>query len=401
MPIVTQYGQVGDISNIITRRQNQANADWAELVNSYERQRAEKSARYAARNAEKATEQKADELKQVAERSVGMDRVKAREINPDTEAYRESPTERKQAWNDELTIRLKNKAIAEEQADMQRKYAMAQQAENMAAQRRLELANEQGRIAEERARQKAIDTGKIVLTPGANKQLSDLQNQLSQVSNSPWLTERDRIRNSERIKSKIASIKNNRDSYRVNEQKPPTVRERIEAGEFEISPDGSMTAIDKNGKLYSYTPPDVEQRNKLALAAVGAGVKENKEANTLAWNTHLTKVQVLNTQYKEAASTYEKMLNNASVLPADKARAEKAMNKALEALTAQVNTPPERIIIQPQQVEQVAPQQPVVQQSPTPQYKVGQIVAYKGQKLKFMGGNPKDRKSWKLVSGGR
>jgi hypothetical protein len=159
--------------------------------------------------------------------------------------------------------------------------------------------------------------------------------------------------------------------------------------------------MDNNGIPFFVTPPEIKHQRAKEITEINSGFKENKEANTSAWNTHLTKVQVLNTKYKVATSAYEKMLNSASILPAEKQRAEKAMNEAFEALTAQVNTPPGRIVVQPQQAGPIV-QQPVAPQPPsTPQYKAGQIIEYKGKRLKFIGGNPKDRKSWTALKGGR
>lgn len=273
MPIVVQHGQTGDFSTLLRLQELQNQAGNAYIMNAYNQNAYEKRAETAAKqNAQKFT-QSSDMAKAALERSVGMDRQATREVNAEYETNRESRSKEAEKWDDELSRRLKARQDAEQQKAFQNKIILS----NMQAQQQAQLQEQQAKQQEEMQFQKARDKGDITLIPSVQKTMSDLQNRLASINNSPRLTPRQKQEQAAIIKQQLGGIQNNRDNYTQNQQQPMNIENLEKKGYLKKREDGSYEAYNpKNGKFEIVDDPVKKRDAEMAIEMAKLKLKEKE-----------------------------------------------------------------------------------------------------------------------------
>lgn len=269
MPITVQHGQTGDFSTLLHLQdaQNARAMAYNQIAqnNKYNKNAYEQRAATAA--------QSADDAKAALERSVGMDRQATREVNAEYETNRESRSKEAMKWDDELRRRLQARQDAEQQKAFQNKIILS----NMQAQQQAQLQEQQARQQEEMQFQKARDKGDITLIPSVQKTMSDLQNRLASINNSPRLTQRQKQEQAAIIKQQLGGIQNNRDNYTQNQNQPMNIENLEKKGYLKKREDGSYEAYNpKNGKFEIVDDPVKKRDAEMAIEMAKLELKKEE-----------------------------------------------------------------------------------------------------------------------------
>jgi hypothetical protein len=378
MPIVVQHGQTGDFSTLLRLQeaQNQQNqASNAYIMNAYNQNAYEKRAETAAKQkAEALAAQGLAPDKSALERLVGMDKQKKQQLSAEYETNRESRAQEEYEWDDELRRRLKARQDVEDQRDFRNKIMLS----NYQAQQREQLQQARASQDAEMQFQKARDKGDITLIPSVQKTMSDLQNRLASINNSPRLTPRQKQEQSAIIKQQLGGIQNNQDNYTPNQQKPMNIDDLKEKGFLKELPSGSYVSHNtKTGKteIIKDSGAQDEADRKLKIIELELKEKEIEFNSGLKFSKQEVNMQKrissLEQQIKNANSDLARATSGNSYTDENKAFVKKRQAD-LAALSAElINAYSEysnsrTAVDQPTQQGQPMPSNPAPQQAPPP-----------------------------------